>query len=366
LSSAINVLNSLSEEYPDDIPVQLQLAFCYEAINQFQKSMECYDRLLLLDSTNTFVEVRKADLLYRAEKYAMALDAYSRIDSTYNPNYLAKSIAMCYEKLNQWQEAKDYYHKAWKLNPQDAFSANSLVKIYLQEEDYLSAHQYSEHFILNDSTNLTMNALNAFTYYKMEFYEAAIQLFEKCLQNGNSAFLVNSSLGLSYHITGLDSLARPLLQQAALQDTLNNNVLFNLGKTNFHLGYYEEAVKCYLKVIDNLIPQDRLISILFVSLAKAYEKNESFHEAIEAYREAIRYTPHNNNRMEIYYAMAVVADEGLKDNDLALNYYKQYRLSLFNYQVSLQEDEQEKIDEVKSKLAALDEYIWRLNEETRE
>jgi tetratricopeptide (TPR) repeat protein len=73
-SSAIEVLNALTEEYPDDIPIKLQLALCYEVAAQYEKSTGCYDQLLNIDSTNTYFEVQKADLLYRSEKYNQALD----------------------------------------------------------------------------------------------------------------------------------------------------------------------------------------------------------------------------------------------------------------------------------------------------
>jgi len=195
--TAIEILDTLSEKYPDDVLTILQLASCYEAVSQYSKSIDCYDHLLSIDSTNTYFEVRKADLLYRSEKYSDALDAYSRIDSTYNPNYIAKSMAACYEKLNQPDFAKDYYAKAWESNNHDTYSANSLVKIYVKNEDYLSAYNYSERFVENDSTNATMNALNAYAYYNLKYYDIALERFKKCLMQGDSSYLSIAPLDIS-------------------------------------------------------------------------------------------------------------------------------------------------------------------------
>jgi len=362
-SSAIEILDSLSEAYPDDIPSRIQLALCYESISQYKKSIDCYNELLAIDSTNTYFEVRKADLLFRSEKYQLALGAYNRIDSSYNQNYVTRCIAMCYEKLNQPDSAKAYYCKAWDLNEQDAYSANSLVKIYLKNEDYLPAYSYSEKFIEKDSTNTTMNALNAYVYYNMKYYDIAIQRFQKSLAQGDSSLLVNRSLGLSYYLIGKDSLARPFLQQAFLQDTTNNNVLFNLGKVNYELGYYPEAIECFQKMVDNMIPSDALLFTLYKSLAMAQNLNGAFANALETFQKALDYTQDNNDKMGLFFSMALLSDKELKDYDEAIYYYKEYRRSLFNYQNSLKDEQKDEIDDVESKLSALDDYIKQLTEE---
>ena len=357
--SAIDILNQLLEEYPDDIPVILQLALCYDAISQYSKGIDCYDNLLRIDSTNTYFEVRKADLLFKAEKYSSALDAYSRIDLSYNSNYLTRCIAMCYEKLNHQNMAKDYFNKAWELNDQDSYSANSLVKIQVKEEDYLSAFDSSEKFIRIDSANSTMNALNAFVYYSLNIYDVAIDRFEKCLQQGDSSLLVIRSLGFAYYITGKDSLAHPLLQQAFLQDTTNTNLLYVFGKVNFKLGYYPEAVECFTKLKEKITISNFLLFTTNKGLAMALEKNREFQNAIDTYREALRYTQDIAERMELSFSMAQIWENELKNYTQAISYYKQYRSYLFNYRASLN-DEKEK-DEIGVKLAALEEYIKLLS-----
>ena len=359
--SAIDVLNQLLEEYPDDIPIILQLALCYDAISQYSKGIDCYDNLLRIDSTNTHFEVRKADLLFKAEKYSSALDAYSRIDLSYNPNYLTRCIAMCYEKLNQQDMARDYFSKAWEINDQDSYSANSLVKIQVKEEDYLSAFDNSEKFIKMDSANATMNALNAFVYYNLNFYDVAIDRFEKCLQQGDSSLLVNRSLGIAYYITEKDSLAHPLLQHAFLQDTTNTNLLYVLGKVNFKLGYYPEAVECFTKLREKITISNFLLFTTNKELAMALEKNGEFQNAIDAYSAALRFSQNNNDRMELYFSMAQIWDKELKNYYNAISSYRQYRVTLDNYLDSLK-DERE-INEVETKLTALDEYIKLLTEE---
>ncbi|MDR3266422.1 MAG: tetratricopeptide repeat protein, partial [Tannerella sp.] len=244
-SKAIELLEPLSEEYPEDIPVKLQLALCYESTLSYLKGVDCYEKLMQIDSTNVFFQVRKADLLYRAEKYPVALEEYFAINPEFNPGYLTKSIAMCYDKLNQPDSAKVYFSNAWEIDAKDSFSALSLVKIHLKQEDFQSALIVSEKFISRDSTNIQMNILNAHTYYSLNRYEEAAGRFEKCRLQGDSSLTVNKSLGISYYFLKNDSLAFPCLNQAYSQDTTNTNVLYALASVNYNLGYYPDAIKYY-------------------------------------------------------------------------------------------------------------------------
>ena len=366
--SAIEILTALSEEYPDDITIKLQLASCYETASIYSKSIECYNNLIRLDSTNSYFQVRKADLLYRSEKYSLALNAYLEIDSTYNQNYIARCIAMCYDKLNQTDLAKDYFRYAWKLNEKDAYSACSLVKILVKEENFLSALDYSEKFIEKDSTNSTMNALNAYAYYNIQNYEVALPRFEKCLQRGDSSVIVNRTVGYIYYFYDKDSLARTFLQQAYLQDTTNNNLLYILGKVNSKLTYYDEATECFHKVIERFAPPSRNVLFgLYKELALANDSLRKFDRAIGTYSRALSYSSNTTDQMELNFRIAYLYDNELNNYTLAVMYYKQYRVCLFNYQSSLKEDEDEKeIKEIDEKLNALDEYLKQLMEKAKQ
>jgi tetratricopeptide (TPR) repeat protein len=300
-------------------------------------------------------------ILKRGCSSPVAYDTYSHVDSTYNPNYIAKSMAMCYDKLGQTDLAKDYFEKAWGLNAEDAYSANSLVKIQVKEEDYTSAYQNSEKFIEKDSTNATMNALNAFVYYNLKRYDIAVERFQKCLLHGDSSLIVNRSLGFSYFLGDMDSVARPFLQQAFLQDTTNNNVLYILGKVNHKLGYYQEAVECFSKMAERLTSSEALLYAVYKGLAEAYEKNGAFQRALDTYETTLKYASDNKDKMEVNYQMALIIDKELKDNNLAILHYQRYRTSLFNYQNSLTDESE--IQDVETRLIALDEYIDSLKKE---
>ncbi|GHT08129.1 hypothetical protein FACS189432_07430 [Bacteroidia bacterium] len=360
-SKAGEILESLSETYPDDIPIRLQLALCYESTLLFEKSVDCYTQLIELDSANAYFRVRKADLLYRVEKFEEALSEYLKTDSTYNSNYMIRSIAMCYDKLNRAELAMGCYAEAWEINAKDAYSALSLVKIHIKKGEYIPAWQNSEAFIQMDSTNLQMRVLNAFILYNMEEYDEAANRFLKCRAQGDSSVLVNRTIGNIYYIQEKDSLALPYLSQAYLQDTTNLNVLYSLANVNYRLKLYSGALSCYKKLSDRITATDNLHFLVLKGQGMAFEGEEKYVEALDAYNAAARKTPYAVDKMDVYYRIANMCENGTKDSNSAIFYYEQYRVSLSNYQIALKDEKE--IQEIEEKIEALLKHIQQLKNE---
>ena len=364
---AIEFLETLQESHPNDISILSDLAKCYEERLQYSKSIRCYENLIALDSANAFFHVRKADLLYRSEKYKDALDGYFRIDTEkYNPTYLKKSIAMCYEKLNQPDSAKIYYEEAYTMDIEDIFSALSLVKILIQQENYPTALQHSELFLSNDSTNGQMNALNAYTYYCLNDYDEAVKRFEKCRVAGDSSQMVNRSLGISYYFLQNDTAAYPYLQQAYARDTTNRTLLYALASVNHNLGHYPQAIQNYEALIEQTIPHNNTLYTYYNGLAQSYEKDSLFGDAVRNYVIANRYASTNRQKMDNSFALAMLLEFDLKDYKTAVFYYTQYRATLANHEESLLEQENPELDKIKEiqlKINELDKHLRNLKEE---
>ena len=366
-SKAIEILENLQKNYPDDIPIQLELAQCYEIRLQYQQSIHCYENLMKADSTNTYFQVRKADLLYRAEKYTTALENYLQIDpETYNPVYLKKSIALCYEKLNRPDSAKVYYQAAWEMDAKDVFSALSLVKLCIQQKDYSQALLHSETFLVTDTANTQMNVLNAFAYYNLNNYEEAAHRFEKCRMDGDSSLMVNRSLGISYFFLKKDTAAYPCLQQAYEHDTTNMTVLYSLASVNYNLSHYPEAIQAYQKLIENALPNRNALYTYYAGLALAYEKSGSYQDAVMFYTDARSYASTNAQRMELFFNLSVLLEYDLKDYNGAIYYYTQYQAALLDYQAALEDQQNpdpEQVKEIEFKLNELDKHIRKLKTE---
>ncbi|MDR0543497.1 MAG: tetratricopeptide repeat protein [Dysgonamonadaceae bacterium] len=366
-SKAIEILETAQENYPDDIPIQLELAQCYEANLQYPKSIRCYENLMKADSTNTWLQVRKADLLYRAEKYTAALEDYLQINpGNYNPAYLKRSIALCYEKLNRPDSAMVYYRTAWDADSKDVFSALSLTKLCIQQQDYDQALRCSEFFLTQDTANAQMNALNAFAYYNLNDYEESVRRFEKCRSAGDSSLMVNRSLGISYFLLKNDSAAYPCLQRAYERDSNNLTVLYALATVHYDLEHYREAIGAYQSLIERETPNPNALCTYYTGLAKSCEKDSLYGRAVGSYLTATRYASSNEQKMELFFNISTLMEFQLKDYKQAVFYYTQYQATLLNYQEALidkPDSDPNEIQEIELKINELNKHIRELKAE---
>ena len=353
-SKAIDILESLSQTYPDDIPVKLELASCYKEMHKYPQGIRCYDELIQNDSTNVYFYIQKADLLYQSQQYHDALAQYCYLEKENTSAYLHKRMGMCYEKLNQTDSAIAHYARSLEIEPEDNFTAINLVKMYIKQEDFKSAIDQSESFIARDPSHGQMNLLNAFAYYSSDQYEEAIKRFEKCLNEGDSTLMVNQGLGISYYFLENNEKAQPYLNQAYNQDTTNLKVLYPLAITSYETGLYKEAIEYYTTLLRSYLPNKKALFNLCSGLAKAYEKEGKYQETVENYGKSLQYAG-DGEEMEILYHLANLFEHQLNNYGTAVFYFQQYRLSLFNFQMNLKDPEE--VEVIEEKLQALDEHI---------
>ena len=323
-------------------------------MQKYPQGIQCYNELIQSDSTNVYFYLQKADLLYQSQQYDGALAQYRYLEKDHVSAYLLKRMGMCCEKLNRTDSAIVYYVRSLEIEPADHFTAISLVKMHIKQEDFNSAIQQSESFIARDPANGPMNLLNAFAYYSSDQYEEAVKRFEKCLAEGDSTLMVNQGLGISYYFLENNEKAQPYLSRAYMQDTTNLKVLYPLAITSYETGLYKEAIEYYTMLLRSYLPNKKALFNLCSGLAKACEKEGKYREAVESYGKSLQYAG-DGEEMEILYNLANLFEHQLNDYGTAVFYFQQYRLSLFNYQMNLKDPEE--VEVIEEKLKALDEHV---------
>ncbi|MFV0418685.1 MAG: tetratricopeptide repeat protein [Dysgonomonas sp.] len=359
---AIEILQPLSKEYPDEIPIISELAVCYEDIAQRRASAECYDSLIRLDSTNLYFKNQKADILYQLGEYNEALSLFQTVYDQNNSPISLKRMAQCFEKMNMPDSAKVYFKEAWDRNSEDGFSVASLTNICLKQGSVHEAIAYSEKYMETDTTDQQVNLLNALCYYKLDDYEESVNRFGKCYLNGDTSLIVNRSLGISYY--SLDKSAETIkhLESAYRMDTTNNNVLFCLAASYSDMAEYEKSIACYKKLLYRTIPENLTLFLYFRNLASDYNRIMDYPNALENYQEALKYA-NANQKMNTYFILGVLCDNGLKDYKKAIEYYKLYRVSLAEYlkdQESKPDTEPTDIENTKNTIKNLEKRLREL------
>lgn len=359
---AIEVLQPLSKEYPGEIQIISELAVCYEAIAQRQASADCYDRLIQIDSTNLYFRNKKAEILYQQGRYDRALLLFESAYGLNNSPTMLRKMAQCFEKMNLLDSAAVYFREAWVLNPDDGFSAASLTNICLKEEQIPEALMYSEKYIERDSTDQQINLLNALCYYKLDNYEESINRFEKCYLNGDTSLIVNRSLGISYYSLNKSAEALKYLESAYRMDTANNNVLYCLAVSYSDMAEYEKSITCYKKLLYRTIPEDLTLFLYFRNLASDYNRMKDYENAYNNYLEALKYA-NENQKMNVYFLVGVLCDNGLKDYKKAIDYYKLYQKTLAEYKIELEnkpDSESKDIENITATIKNLNKRIVEL------
>jgi len=370
--AAIDILIPLKDIYVNDIKIKSQLAICYQALSNWEESLKCYKDLMSVDTANIYYQKQHADMLFRLEKYEDALAEYRFLTDNYKMDNLIKRSAQCYELMNMPDSALVYYKKAWEKDSTDSFSVANIVNVNLKQynqsptgekspEYIIDAIESSETYMKRDSTNKQINLLNALSYYTMDMYIEAIPRFEKCFQVGDSSLIVNRSLGLSLYSMGENELAKPYLEKVYNQDSTNINVIYCLGTISNELRDYQNGLKYFTRLMEKAIPKDLTLFSYYKGIAKAYQGNENYREAVDNYILAEKYAG-KNQKIALFYEIAMIYDYDLGMPDEALSYYLRYRLSMENYLQELKEKEasQLEIEEMEGKLKGLNTHISRL------
>lgn len=366
-TEAVAVGQDMIEKYPNDNRWIIELASCYQYLSNWDKSIECYDRLINNDPDNTYFRMQRADIYTRLNKYATALDEYKILVASYNMDNMLRKVALCYDKLNVVDSAKVYYNKTLDHDFFDVASVSGLINlnIKLGKSGFRDAIRLSDSYVKRDSVNQQMNLLNALTYYAADLYEGAVGRFEKCYNKGDSSLVVLRSMGLCYYSLGKRDDAYTYLQKAYSLDSTNINVLYALGVVANEKSDFDTGLKCFGMLIDKVIPADFTQYQYYRNMAIAYEGKNRYEDAVDYYKRAVEFA-NNNQKLYLYFSILSIYDADLKLPDLSLKYYELYQQSLVEYYEGLLklEDPNEadglEINVTRNKLDALDKYIKRL------
>jgi tetratricopeptide (TPR) repeat protein len=158
-SRAIEILLHLKIKYPSDIQIITQLASCYNKLAMLKESIECFDELIKMYPENAYFIIQKADLLYQSNQYNEAIQNYKYAFNEHTSSYLPKQIAYCFGKIQQWDSAKIYIEYALKIDSIDEKAKIELLKIMINQKNYLPALELSNQFLSKDSNNISINNL---------------------------------------------------------------------------------------------------------------------------------------------------------------------------------------------------------------
>jgi len=228
-------------------------------------------------------KVEEALNYYKSGEYEKAIDAFSTVVETEEPNAeIYNNIGQCYASLANDSKAEEYFVKAIELNSQLAHAYINLADIYYRNKDF------------GKGIGLLTNGVNAMPDNMVMAHFLARFYMEDC------------RLDLA-----IDELEKVLENQPE-----NYDAYYDLGKVHYELGNYD----CAIENFENILEFKEDNPYIYFNLAQAYEMNNEIDKAISNYLKTIA---HDSGFKQAYKKVAILF-LARGDYDDAVEYLEEY------------------------------------------
>jgi len=318
---AIICFNQLLENNPADVQILVELASCFESLNNYKASQTLLIKALEFQPNNLFLIQKLGNAYYQNENFNKAIDLYLQAENYGETYFLSKQIARCYERLDSIDMSITYYTKALEFNQFDAQTTLRLANIYRKLGETVNGLFLTEQYLKNDSTNTKVLAINALFHYLYNKFPEAVYKFERCLELNDTSYFVIKNLGYSYFKNKNFDSAKTYLEMAFKRDSTNAELCYMTGMACAYSVYKKQAVEYLSKSIDLLTPSPLLLSGIYTEMGKAYTGDYQYKNALNAYLKALELNP---NDTILVFTIASHYDSWINDPKKALDYYQKF------------------------------------------
>ncbi|WP_076461794.1 tetratricopeptide repeat protein [Limosilactobacillus caccae] len=309
--------------YSEQMIDQLEAGKLKEAENSFKLALKNDDDEMLFSLAE---ELYGLGFLQQARTiYLQLLDQYPDEDE------LRTNLATIAIDEGHNDEALSYLAQ---VRPGSAAYLESLLvaaDLYQTEEEFeVTEEKLKEAYDLAPDEPAVQFALGEF-YFLIGRYAEAINYYFQLIKNGYTDFAkvdIAGRLGMAYAQSGQFKQALGYLTQVK-PEYQTTDIRFQTGLTQLQLGNTEDAIK----TLENLIKEDDQYASAYPELARAYEKENKFQQALRTVQEGLAVDQYN----EHLYALAAEITSHLGNQQLMKKYLlKAHDLAPDNMTITLQ------------------------------
>ncbi len=203
----------------------------------------------------------EASKLFNADKYQESLKKYLSIKPETAESMIG--VAACYQKLDEYKVATEYYKKAFALDPKNSEIAYYIAMLALQEGNLVDAKTYAQKSLALDAKNERANEILVSTAQEelggeldkaIDLFEA--QKYDQALAALNVLIAKDSKNSNAYYYKGLVYDAQKKYVQAIAEYEraygLNKDLLvakYSIAVDYDYLAKYKEANQAYRNYI---------------------------------------------------------------------------------------------------------------------
>lgn len=260
---------------------------------QFLKALEKYRHALKQHYSDALVHAI-ASCYYERGYYRKSIELYRDFLENDSSEQKIDLLAKCYDKLELPDSALMYRRQIAERNIENQSNILLLVQDCLSLEIPDTALYFLDRYTAVDSTDLTVNKLRAYIFYRTGNYHRAIDLYEQIKDAGDNQTSTNYYLGLSYAQADSLSKAYDCLELAVEQTRRRNaHILCQFGIVSSKLGDLSVGNQALDEAIDLLQPDKTLMGYLYETKASNFTKMRQVDEAIACYKRSLEYNPHH-------------------------------------------------------------------------
>ncbi|WP_085719992.1 tetratricopeptide repeat protein [Limosilactobacillus reuteri] len=228
-------------------------------------------------------------------------------------------------------EALSYLAQIKPDSPAYVQSLLVAADLYQTEEEFeVTEEKLKEAYALAPDEPAVEFALGEF-YFMVGQYSEAIQYYFQLIKNGYTDFAkvdIAGRLGICYAQIGQFKKALGYFNQVK-PEYQTSDIRFQKGLTRLQLGDTEKAIK----TLEDLINDDNQYASAYPELAKAYEKENKYQQALRVVQEGLSVDQYN----EYLYSLAAEITSYLGDQKLMKKYLvKAHELAPENMTITLQ------------------------------
>ncbi len=276
------------------------LGSLYSSMNQYEKAISVYKKVLEKDSANIEV-IKDMRRIYLKLKDTDNVLYYSRLLVNLEPeNYKSyEEIIDLLFHLHMYDDALSYAQKAMEIPNADIYTLkNYIAKIYIYTGKTDESIELISETIKQDPTNLLLSQTLAMAYCMNKNFdmakkvchdaiEVAIPSDIKIIHNNLSSILTEEAVYLLNN--GKTKQAFDKFTEAMQYNNENPEIYYKLALANNSIKNYSEAIKQCKRAIE-LAPE---ISLYYETLGDIYMGIQNFIEAKRYYKEAVFIDPKN-------------------------------------------------------------------------
>ena len=315
-SGALAIMDSVED--PLHVDLLQRRGFCYSKLGDYSAAIVAYEEIRNKDSLNREALFQLGQLYAVSDQYLPAMSCFQKlIDLDSTNSFYFKHYAAVAVKAEDPIHGISGYLQAVRLNPRDTEAYAHLSNILLDAEQYQFVDSMLS-AVLATTENKHLRLLQARANLGEEKYDAVVANIEKLLISSDTTATYARLIGISYFQLEQYSKVIPCMEFLIRKGIKADWIFYYLGVSYQQMNDPLKGIEFLNLAIEEGISDN--IGTYYTQLGMAYEEMKDFKNAIRTYKAA-----YEQSKADILlYHLARNYDVYYKDKKPAKIYYKKY------------------------------------------